>query len=275
MRLVFPNGEHASIELREGASTLGSGPKCDVVLVSPGIALTHCEISVSGSTGRIFLTNPSNPVTVSGTKVVGQADFKGGDSLSFGEIKARVVAIDRAPSGPQVQVQVKRDSDDDGRTKVRQALPKYMLRGVSGVTFGKVFPLHGTSVIGRQDGTDIQIISDEISRRHAELRPTPDGVVVEDLGSANGTYINDRRITRETLRPGDELRFDTIRFQLVAPGREAAAPVASAPQPPAMFTTPSAAPQVKSGGIPGLVWVAIAVAVLALGALGLKLSGVF
>lgn len=275
MRLVFPNGEHASIDLREGASTLGSGPKCDVVLVAPGIALTHCEISVSGSTGRIFLTNPSNVVTVSGAKVVGQADFKGGDSLSFADVKARVVAVDRAPSGPQVQVQVKRDADDDGRTKVRQALPKYMLRGVSGVTFGKVFPLHGTTVIGRQDGVDLQIISDEISRRHAELRPTPDGVVVEDLGSANGTYINDRRITRETLRAGDELRFDTIRFQLVAPGREAA-PAPAAPNPaPSMFTTPSATPTVKSGGIPGLVWVAIGVAVLALTALGLKLGGVF
>lgn len=274
MRLVFPNGEHASVDLREGTSTLGSGPKCDVVLVAPSIAGVHCEIMVSGSSGRVVLSNPANVVAVSGTRVNGQAEFKGGDSLSFGDIKARAVAVDRAPSGPQVQVQVRREGDDDGRTKVRQALPKYMLRGVSGVTFGKVFPLHGTTVIGRQDGVDIQIVSDEISRRHAELRPTPDGVVVEDLGSANGTYINDRRITRETLKAGDELRFDTIRFQLVAPGREPAAAPSANPA-ASQFSTPSAAAEVRSGGIPGLAWVAIGVAVLALAALGLKLGGVF
>lgn len=273
MRLVFPNGEHASVDLREGSSKLGSGPNCDVVLVAPGIGLTHCEIAVTGVTGRITLGNPGNAVTVGGQRVVGSAEFKAGDSLSFGEVKARVVAVDRAPGGPQVQVQVKRaDEGDDGRTKVRQALPKYMLRGVSGVTFGKVFPIHGTTVIGRQEGVDIQIISDEVSRRHAELRPTPEGVMIEDLGSANGTWINDRRVTREMLKPGDELRFDTIRFQLVAPGREVAAPAPAAPQVPA-FTTPGQ-PAAK-GGIPGLVWVAVVIAVLALTALGLKLGGVF
>lgn len=273
MRLVFPNGEHASVDLREGSSKLGSGPNCDVVLVAPGIGLTHCDIAVSGVTGKITLSNPGNAVTVGGQRVNGSAEFKAGDSLSFGEVKARVVAVDRAPGGPQVQVQVKRaEEGDDGRTKVRQALPKYMLRGVSGVTFGKVFPIHGTTVIGRQEGVDIQIISDEVSRRHAELRPTPEGVMIEDLGSANGTWINDRRVTREMLKPGDELRFDTIRFQLVAPGREVAAPAPAAPQVPA-FTTPGQ-PAPKRG-IPGLVWVAVAIAVLALTALGLKLGGVF
>lgn len=274
MRLVFPNGEHASVDLREGTSRVGSGPNCDVTLMAPGVAPSHCEIAVQGSSGRITLSQPGNAVTISGTKVNGQAEFKGGDSLTFGEVKARAVAVDRAPSGPQVQVQVKRDTDDDGRTKVRQALPKYMLRGVSGVTFGKVFPLHGTTVIGRQDGCDIQIVSDEISRRHAELRPTPDGVMIEDLGSANGTYINDRRVNREMLRAGDELRFDTIRFQLVAPGREAAAPAPTAPV-AAPSLAPAAQPVARSGGVPGLAWVAIVIAVLALTALGLKLGNVF
>jgi pSer/pThr/pTyr-binding forkhead associated (FHA) protein len=75
-------------------------------------------------------------------------------------------------------------------------------------------------VIGRAPECDISVPADEMSRRHAILKPTPDGLTVEDLGSANGTYINDKRVQQGFLAPGDELRLDAVRFILVAPGME-------------------------------------------------------
>ncbi len=45
--------------------------------------------------------------------------------------------------------------------------------------------------------------------------------MVEDLGSANGSFINDKRVHGSgVLKPGDELRLDTVRFLLLAPGAE-------------------------------------------------------
>lgn len=45
-----------------------------------------------------------------------------------------------------------------------------------------------------------------------------DGLLfVTDLGSANGTYLNNRRITESRVRRGDELRFDTLSFSVVGP----------------------------------------------------------
>jgi pSer/pThr/pTyr-binding forkhead associated (FHA) protein len=77
--------------------------------------------------------------------------------------------------------------------------------------------------------------ADEISRRHALIKPTPEGLSVEDLGSSNGTFINGKRVQHGFLNPGDELRLDAVRFILVAPGMEMAtaqvpkmAPVAAA-----------------------------------------------
>jgi len=96
-----------------------------------------------------------------------------------------------------------------------------MLRGVSGATFGKTFALVGTMVIGRQQDSDIPVPAEEISRHHARLQVTPDGVLVEDMGSANGTFINDKRVKNGILKPGEELRLDTVRFMLVAPGMDA------------------------------------------------------
>jgi pSer/pThr/pTyr-binding forkhead associated (FHA) protein len=64
--------------------------------------------------------------------------------------------------------------------------------------------------------------ADEISRRHALVKPTPEGLAVEDLGSSNGTFINGKRVQHGFLNPGDELRLDAVRFILVAPGMEMA-----------------------------------------------------
>src|SRR5436305_246708 len=80
---------------------------------------------------------------------------------------------------------------------------------------------------------DISIPIDEISRQHAKLQVVPDGVMVEDLGSANGTYVNSQRVHGSVLlRPGEELRFDTVRFLLLSPSVETkAAPAAAAAAP--------------------------------------------
>ena len=57
---------------------------------------------------------------------------------------------------------------------------------------------------------------------HARLLPTDEGVLVEDLGSTNGCFINGKRVLRGEARGGDEIGFDTLRFRLVAPGHNEA-----------------------------------------------------
>ncbi len=68
-------------------------------------------------------------------------------------------------------------------------------------------------VIGRQLGSDIHLVDPSISRRHAELEVRPDGFLARDLGSSNGTFVNDQRLqpyTPKLLRPGDRLRVGNV-----------------------------------------------------------------
>src|SRR5690606_26580355 len=159
-------------------------------------------------------------VTVNGQVAEEGQSLRAGDQLSFGSVQARLVAVERvgtastAPAGRSAPV------DDAGATRVRAALPRYVLRGVSGAAFGKTFPITGSLVIGRQQDCDIAVPSEEISRRHAQVKPTSDGLAVEDLGSSNGTFINGNRVQQGVMKPGHELRLDVIRFLLVAPGQE-------------------------------------------------------
>ncbi len=74
-------------------------------------------------------------------------------------------------------------------------------------------------VIGRDSASAQIVVADgQASRSHCTLAQRPDGSYqIEDLGSMNGTWINDQRVTRAVLAPGDELRIGTTRIRLRPP----------------------------------------------------------
>ncbi|MCG6117699.1 MAG: FHA domain-containing protein [Aquimonas sp.] len=225
MKLIFPNGEHGAVLLGEGANRLGSAELALIRLQSEGVRPEHCSLELSESALSLRLFDGA-AVTVNGQAASDGQVLKPGDQIGFGPVQARLVAVERvseapAPKRPQV--------DDTGATRVRAALPKYVLRGVSGAAFGKTYAVASAQVIGRHHECDIAIASEEISRRHAQVKPSTDGLMVEDLGSSNGTYINGQRVQSGLLRNGDELRLDAIRFMLVVPGQEIPKTSASAP----------------------------------------------
>ncbi len=71
-------------------------------------------------------------------------------------------------------------------------------------------------VIGRANDAEICIRSSSVSRRHACLRVGRDVVIVEDLGSTNGCYVNGRRVKRQLLKDGDRLEVGEMKFRFAA-----------------------------------------------------------
>lgn len=85
----------------------------------------------------------------------------------------------------------------------------------SGADTGRPFALDaGRVVIGRAPDAAVHIDSPGLSRRHAELMVSDDAVTLRDLGSFNGTHVNDRRIEGEVaLREGDLVRLGDLLFK--------------------------------------------------------------
>jgi hypothetical protein len=83
------------------------------------------------------------------------------------------------------------------------------------------YPIEGNQIrIGSGAGNDLILPHQSVSARHAELRQKRNSYVVRDLGSANGTFVNGKRIDGElTLRPGDEVRFGAARFAMMGASR--------------------------------------------------------
>jgi pSer/pThr/pTyr-binding forkhead associated (FHA) protein len=87
------------------------------------------------------------------------------------------------------------------------------------VADGKRMPVGpGGALIGRSRECDIVLQDSNVSRRHAEIRPTGgDGWTITDLGSTNGVRVNGRAIHAATpLHAGDEIAVGTVdvRFEV-------------------------------------------------------------
>ncbi|PSK62901.1 FHA domain-containing protein FhaB [Micromonospora sp. MH33] len=74
-------------------------------------------------------------------------------------------------------------------------------------------------LVGRAPSADIVLADPHLSRRHATVQATPDGVVLTDLGSTNGTWLNDQRIAGSVpLADGDVIRLGRTDLRFFDPG---------------------------------------------------------
>ena len=93
----------------------------------------------------------------------------------------------------------------------------WKLNSLSAELGGKQFELHGSMTIGRSQESDICIALIGMSRRHATITVSEEGLLIEDLKSSNGTYINDTRVETGVAHNGDVLGFDTLKFTVSGP----------------------------------------------------------
>jgi diguanylate cyclase (GGDEF)-like protein len=90
----------------------------------------------------------------------------------------------------------------------------------SGTNLGKRYILNQKEmVVGRAPTVEIVVNEQSVSRNHAQCLQQGEEIYVADLGSSNGTYVNDKKITtRQILRDGDIIRLGNIVFKFFAQG---------------------------------------------------------
>lgn len=136
---------------------------------------------------------------------------------------------DPAPSEPK-----KDDPNEATRTEVAESdtlkirleeakSSSSVLVVISGRPLGKSFFLTKENmVLGRDLAADISIGETSISRKHTEFAITPSGIVAKDLGSTNGTYVNDIKLDRDNSKPladGDLIRCGNTILKFLKEGK--------------------------------------------------------
>jgi hypothetical protein len=93
---------------------------------------------------------------------------------------------------------------------------RLQLRMLKGVPAYGVYLIEGRTTVGRSEESDIFLVDPSVSRNHASLTVEGDAVLVQDLGSTNGTYVNGDRVVKTHLVPGDVLIFGNTQLRLEA-----------------------------------------------------------
>jgi predicted component of type VI protein secretion system len=114
------------------------------------------------------------------------------------------------------------------------------LEVVEGPDAGSQVALNRPIVIGRAPDVDLVLQDDEVSRRHARVSPAgEDSALVEDLGSVNGTFVNDNELHGPArLDPADELLVGVTLIEVRSRAQVAARPSALHTVPPALAHAP-------------------------------------
>jgi len=186
---IYREGE-AVLEhpLARGVTSLGRHTDNDVVLDDLALSRFHARIEFRADQHLVVDLGSQNGVYVNGQRIQGEARLRPGDRIGFG----RYVAVYDQDVSQRLEPLPKEDSqseDGDGD-------PGPALTLLFNSTEMERFPLKGQGyVIGRSHSCDIVIGLLGLSRRHARVfRNAAGHWAVEDLGSQNGTHVNNERI---------------------------------------------------------------------------------
>lgn len=256
MKLTFLNHDHGEVVIDQGTVSIGSGAGNDVVIDAEGIADKHARLARENRSLYVRALEGAD-VYVNGRRIRDRTELRSGDVLGLHRVQARLIkSTEETPAAAPAPA-----SETPDPTRVRPALANWYLRGVSGESFGRLIPLTGRMIVGRGRDCDVTLEAGEVSRQHAAVEVTGSEVRVEDMESANGTYVNGERIRKKTvIVRGDELAFDTLRFRLESGTGRQASPSAPPPKAPGRVQ-----PERSRGN--GTIWVVVVGAALVAAAL--------
>jgi FHA domain len=125
---------------------------------------------------------------------------------------------------------------------LRQQMAELTLEIVEGPGAGRQVALASPIVIGRAADVDLLLEDERVSRHHARVSPSPDGsALVEDLGSANGTFVNQNELHAPArLDPADELLVGVTLIELRSGEQVASQPTAMRAVPAGLVQPPRA-----------------------------------
>lgn len=192
------------IPLKGPTMTIGRDPQCDVHLDNRALSRRHAQIEKRGAAIWVRDLQSQNGTFVNGARINDPQALNGGDRIEVGRYEVRI----------------------DGVEEARQDTPVLTLTGPEG---RHRFAMVGDEIIlGRAPSCDIAIGHKSISRRHMRIAVEGDHFIAEDLGSQNGSRINNKRINGPTpFRIGDKIQMSEFTIEvgyLEAPETNAGSP---------------------------------------------------
>jgi len=197
-----------SYPLQSEPVDIGRDPGGDVVLTDSEVSRKHARITREDSNYYLEDLKSTNHTYLNGKLVSQKQKLKAGDEIKLGS--ATTLTFNPHPSSAATQV---------AATLITEKKTWGSLAVKGGPDVGKTFPLQSLSVdIGRDPSSDVVLTDSEVSRKHARITREDGNYYLEDLGSANHTYLNGKLVSKkQRLKVGDEIRLgsaSTLTFEV-------------------------------------------------------------
>ncbi|MCK5881488.1 MAG: FHA domain-containing protein [Sinobacterium sp.] len=196
-----------AIWLNKLETILSTDGNPDIVLKKTYMQEMVCSAKISSAENdKLFITDQTfnHDIAINDNIIAkgSRAELHPGDTLVVGKSAFEI-------SNPSIAL--KRLTSQD------TANISWKLIGVSNWLDGQEFEVKGKAILGRDKSCDITIPGSHLSRHHAEIFVTGDTLLIKDLGSSNGSFVNGQAFTETKVHHGDEVRFDQLTFRVEAP----------------------------------------------------------
>lgn len=204
LKLHFKDNRRPPAWVVEKLFSIGSAADNHLIIDDAGVDALHANVIQENTKYFLKDNNSISGCFINGQRIT-QKEILPGDIIKIGNTDIIVLDPRSLPD----------------KAKDAYAAPWRLVSDSSWLAGKHFILLHerGT-IIGRGNQCDIIIPGTHLSRRHTEISIEGNHLRVKDLGSANGTYLNELRIDNATANNGDRLRLDVYTFRIVAPDLE-------------------------------------------------------
>ncbi len=201
LKLHFKDRRQPPLWVVDTLYAIGSAPGSQLLLEGDHIDAVHAHLVREDNRFILKDNNSRSGCFINGQRI-SEREILPGDILRLGDTEIIVLDPRNLPDP----------------SKEQPSLP-WRLVSEGNWLGGKQFLVHANApmVIGRGNQADIVIPGSHLSRRHTQIQVEGNHLRIRDLGSANGTFLNDLQIEDSTANNGDRLRLDVYSFRLVAP----------------------------------------------------------
>ncbi|MBL4682002.1 MAG: FHA domain-containing protein [Pseudomonadales bacterium] len=209
LKIQFKDGRSEPVLLGAPGKTIGRGAINDIVIDENGVSGFHADLKVEGELVTISDVNTKTGTQVNGDLLSGPTTLRAGDTIKIQGVELEVVEEESGQGAKTLVL--------SGTVLLGMIPDGWSLIANSGPEKGQQIPINERTEIGRALECDISILEPALSRKHAEIEPKDGKLIIRDLGSANGTFVNGEKIDEMILKNKDVLQFNKISFIVKAP----------------------------------------------------------
>lgn len=227
LKLQFKDRRRESVWLVDTKFSIGKSNNNSLMIDDPSIESSHAEIVNQQDQLRLVRKHPKAEIKVNGNSISSDTALNANDLITLGTVELELV-----------------DAQTLASTNNSKSAPIWSIYSSASWLEKNNFVINKKTIIGRDPGCDICLNLDYLSRQHVSLEPQNGNLLIEDLNSSNGTFVNGERIHKSKLEPGDKIKLDVLTFEVRGPSGKAASDphktiIRTAPAPSALKSTSS------------------------------------